>query len=157
MKRVYGYPNRHGLYDPAYERDACGIGFVAHIRGVRSHEIVLNAAEVLRNMEHRGACGCEANTGDGAGMLTALPHEFLRRVARDELAADLPAPGQFAAGLVFLPTDRAERDQCLETVARIVARAGADAGRLAGRADRRPSRPTWDRPRGPHSRSAGSC
>jgi glutamate synthase (NADPH/NADH) large chain len=125
-KSVHGYPNptRHGLYDPAFERDACGIGFVAHIRGVRSHEIVLNAAEVLRNMEHRGACGCEANTGDGAGMLTALPHEFLRRVARDELAADLPAPGQFAAGLVFLPTDRAERDHCLETVARIVAQQG---------------------------------
>ena len=105
-KSVHGYPTRHGLYDPASERDACGIGFVAHIRGVRSHEIVLNAAEVLRNMEHRGACGCEANTGDGAGMLTALPHEFLRRVARDELAADLPAPGQFAAGLVFLSQPR---------------------------------------------------
>ena len=76
------------------------MGFVAHIKGVRSHQIVEDAYTVLKNMEHRGACGCEANTGDGAGMLTALPHEFLARVAREELQADLPEPGMFGAGAV---------------------------------------------------------
>src|SRR4030067_183854 len=102
-------PPKQGLYDPAYEHDSCGVGFVAHIKGQRSHQILLDAREALHNMDHRGACGCEANTGDGAGILTALPHEFLQRVVREELKAELPPPGQFAAGIVFLPTDPAER------------------------------------------------
>ncbi|MFV2068083.1 MAG: glutamate synthase central domain-containing protein, partial [Pirellulales bacterium] len=123
-RRQAGFPVRHGLYDPAHEHDSCGVGFVAHIRGERSHQIVLDADQVLRSMDHRGACGCEANTGDGAGILTALPHEFLRKVARDDLAADLPEPGRFAAGLVFLPTDAGERTRCQETVERIVAEQG---------------------------------
>ena len=100
---------KHGLYDPANEKDSCGVGFVAHIKGQRSHQIVLDADQVLRNMDHRGACGCEANTGDGAGILTALPHEFLRKVAKVDLSADLPEPGQFAAGIVFLPQHEQER------------------------------------------------
>ena len=88
-------------------------GFVAHIKGKRSHQILIDAEEVLRNMDHRGACGCEPNTGDGAGILTALPHEFLQRgVVKQELNATLPPPGQFAAGIVFLPRDaRAERER----------------------------------------------
>jgi glutamate synthase (NADPH/NADH) large chain len=64
----FGLPRKHGLYDPAQEKDSCGVGFVAHIKGERSHQIVLDADEVLRNMDHRGACGCEANTGDGSGI-----------------------------------------------------------------------------------------
>src|SRR5918999_4725748 len=94
-------PPKQGLYDPAYEHDSCGVGFVAHVKGLRSHQILIDAEEVLHNMDHRGACGCEPNTGDGAGILTALPHEFLTRVVRQELAAELPPPGQFAAGNVF--------------------------------------------------------
>ena len=86
-------PAKHGLYDPAFEHDSCGVGFVAHIKGVRSHQILLDAEEVLRNMDHRGACGCEANTGDGAGILTALPHEFLAKVVKADLGVDLPAAG----------------------------------------------------------------
>ncbi|NIP85490.1 MAG: glutamate synthase subunit alpha [Planctomycetales bacterium] len=117
-------PVRQGLYDPANEHDACGVGFVAHIKGQRSHQIILDADEVLRNMDHRGACGCEANTGDGAGILTALPHEFLRKVARQDLAADLPAPGQFAAGLIFLPTIEEERLRCKEVVEQMIAEEG---------------------------------
>ena len=78
-----GAPAKHGLYDPANEKDGCGVGFVAHIKGQRSHQILVDAAEVLSNMDHRGGCGCEPNTGDGAGMLTALPHEFLAKVVRD--------------------------------------------------------------------------
>src|SRR5210317_118156 len=90
-------PDKHGLYDPAFEKDSCGVGFVAHIKGQRSHQIVEDAYQTLLHMDHRGACGCEPNTGDGAGILTALPHEFLAKVARDDLQADLPEPGQFGA------------------------------------------------------------
>ena len=74
IEKRLGYPEKQGLYDPANEKDSCGVGFVANIKGKRSHQIVLDADEVLRAMDHRGACGCEANTCDGAGMLTALPH-----------------------------------------------------------------------------------
>ena len=91
-------PSAHGLYDPSQERESCGVGFVAHIKGQRSHQIVVDADTILRNMEHRGACGCEPNTGDGAGILTALPHEFLRRVADEAFGVELPEPGRFAAG-----------------------------------------------------------
>ncbi|MCA9066343.1 MAG: hypothetical protein KDA96_24920, partial [Planctomycetaceae bacterium] len=73
----YGAPEATGLYDPQNERDNCGVGFVANIKGVRSRQIVDDADRILRHMDHRGACGCEENTGDGAGMLTALPHRFL--------------------------------------------------------------------------------
>src|SRR3954470_24494156 len=120
----FGPPPKQGLYDPAYEHDSCGVGFVAHIKGKRSHQILIDAEEVLRNMDHRGACGCEPNTGDGAGILTALPYEFLQRVAKQELKATLPAPGQFAAGIVFLPRDAAEREKCKKVVGEIIAAQG---------------------------------
>src|SRR3954471_22445081 len=120
----FGPPPKQGLYDPAFEHDSCGVGFVAHIKGKRSHQILIDAEEVLRNMDHRGACGCEPNTGDGAGVLTALPHEFLRRVVKKELGAELPQPGQFAAGIVFLPKDAAERAHCKKVVEEFVAAQG---------------------------------
>jgi glutamate synthase (NADPH/NADH) large chain len=120
----FGYPEKHGLYDPAHEHDSCGVGFVAHIKGQRSHQIVDDAYVVLKNMDHRGACGCEANTGDGAGILTALPHEFLARVAKDELNTDLPEPGKFGAGVVFLPQKADERDKCKAAVEQIIAEQG---------------------------------
>jgi glutamate synthase (NADPH/NADH) large chain len=121
---IYGLPQKQGLYDPAFEKDACGVGFVAHIKGQRSHQIIRDAQTVLGNMDHRGACGCEANTGDGAGILTALPHEFLRKVVKTDLRTELPAPGQFAAGIVFLPTDAAQRAECKQTVEQIIAEQG---------------------------------
>nr|MCS5626992.1 glutamate synthase large subunit [Planctomycetota bacterium] len=105
-----------GLYDPANEKDSCGVGFIADIKGRRSHQMILDAREMLDHMSHRGACGCEANTGDGAGFLTALPHEFLTRVAREDLEKELPGPGQFAAGNVFLPRDKTFRQECKATV-----------------------------------------
>ena len=98
----HGLPPARGLYNPANEKDACGVGFVAHIKGQRSHQIVLDADEILRNMDHRGGCGCEANTGDGAGILTALPHEFLARVARTDLGVELPPAGHFGEGFTVL-------------------------------------------------------
>lgn len=120
----FGLPKKHGLYNPANEKDACGVGFVAHVKGERSHQIVLDAEIVLRNMDHRGACGCEYNTGDGAGMLTALPHEFLHKVAKEDLGQPLPDPGQYAAGLVFLPTVAAEREKCVAVFNRIIEEQG---------------------------------
>jgi len=113
-----------GLYDPQFEHDSCGVGFVAHIKGQRSHQIILDANDVLINMTHRGACGSEPNTGDGAGFLTALPHDFLAKVAQRDLGITLPEPGQFAAGLVFLPKKAEEREHCKDALARIVAEQG---------------------------------
>ena len=120
----YGYPEKQGLYDPANEKENCGVGFVAHIKGERNHQIVLDAYDILLAMDHRGACGCESNTGDGAGIMTALPHEFLARVAKDELGVELPEAGKFGAGIVFLPTDEQERAKCKETVERIIQEQG---------------------------------
>ena len=120
----FGLPEKQGLYDPAFEKDACGVGFVAHIKGQRSHQIVLDANEIMMNMEHRGACGCEANTGDGAGMLTGFPYDFMRKVAKDELDADLPEEGRFGAGVVFLPQDDDQRAQCKATVEQIITEQG---------------------------------
>jgi glutamate synthase (NADPH/NADH) large chain len=124
LPRFSSLPRKQGLYDPAFEHDSCGVGIVAHIKGHRSHQILIDAEEVLRNMDHRGACGCEPNTGDGAGILTALPHEFVKRVVRQELGAELPPPGQFAAGIVFLPRDEAQRAKCKKVVSEIVAAQG---------------------------------
>ena len=115
-----GYPAPQGLYDPRYEKDRCGVGFVAHIKGARTHQMILDADEILRNMNHRGACGCEPNTGDGAGILTALPHEFLRKAVLADLGAELPAPGEFAAGVVFLPRIDTEREHCKREVESII-------------------------------------
>jgi len=117
-------PAAQGLYDPANEHDSCGVGFVAHIRGQASHQIVRDAEHLLCRMDHRGARGAETNTGDGAGMLTGLPHEFLARVAREELGTELPAPGRYGAGVVFLPKDTAERERCRSVVERVCAEEG---------------------------------
>ncbi|MEE9413159.1 MAG: hypothetical protein V3V22_08925, partial [Methylococcales bacterium] len=77
-----GIPHKQGLYDPENEKDSCGVGFIAHIKGVRSHQIILDAGKALEAMAHRGACGCESNTGDGAGILTALPMQLLTKIAK---------------------------------------------------------------------------
>ncbi|MHB8970361.1 MAG: glutamate synthase large subunit [Pirellulaceae bacterium] len=119
-----GLPAKHGLYDPAHEHDSCGVGLVAHIKGQRSHQMVVDALHVLRRMNHRGACGCEVNTGDGAGILTALPHEFLSEVARTTFRTPLPDAGAYAAGVVFLPTLAAERAECKRVVEQLIASQG---------------------------------
>ncbi|MFK7735694.1 MAG: glutamate synthase large subunit [Pirellulaceae bacterium] len=124
MNPLLHLPSENGLYTPELEHDSCGVGFVAHIKGERSHQNVLDAHTLLMAMEHRGGCGCEDNTGDGAGMLTALPHEFIAKVAKADLGANLPPPGEFGAGLVFLPKDPAERAKCKEAVNELVAEYG---------------------------------
>ncbi|HSU77393.1 MAG TPA: hypothetical protein VLI89_09985, partial [Burkholderiales bacterium] len=93
-----------GLYRPENEHDACGVGFVANIKGRRSHAIVRQACQVLINLLHRGACGCEPNTGDGAGILLQMPDRFVRREAA-RLGITLPGAKQYGSGLVFLPRD----------------------------------------------------
>ena len=98
------FPERQGLYDPAFEKDACGVGFVVHIKGQPSHTIVRHAMQVLVNLNHRGACGCEVNTGDGAGINMQLPDLFLRKVAAAAGFA-LPPLGHYGVGMVFLPKD----------------------------------------------------
>ena len=90
-------PKREGLYDPSFESDACGVGFVAHLDGRKSHATVQSGVQLLKNLQHRGACGCEVNTGDGAGILIQTPDRFLRKVA----PASLPAVGQYGAGLIW--------------------------------------------------------
>ena len=119
-----GFPEKQGLYDPAFEKDSCGVGFVAHIKGKPSHQIVVDAEIMLQRMEHRGGCGCEPTTGDGAGILTGMPHDFCVKVAKQDLDVDLPAAGLFAAGNVFLPTDASQRQTCIETVEKIIAEQG---------------------------------
>ncbi len=104
-------PVAQGLYDPRHEHDACGVGFVVDIEGRRSHDIVDMGLEVLLNMEHRGASGSEADTGDGAGMLLQIPHRFLKREC-DGLGFELPEPGSYAVGMVFLPSERHGRREC---------------------------------------------
>jgi glutamate synthase domain-containing protein 2/glutamate synthase domain-containing protein 1/glutamate synthase domain-containing protein 3 len=123
MKNGFGRIGANGLYDPAHEHDACGVGFVANIRGERSHEIVEQGIEVLINLEHRGACGCDPNTGDGAGLIIQIPDEFMRREAKTK-GIDLPDPGRYAVGQIFLAQDEAVARQQEEILERIVADEG---------------------------------
>jgi glutamate synthase (NADPH/NADH) large chain len=100
-----------GLYLPQMEKDACGIGFVAHLKGEKSHRIIKDALTMLENMEHRGACGCEENTGDGAGILLQIPHDFYKLEVKKS-GIDLPALGNYGTGFVFFPQDEAKRNEC---------------------------------------------
>ena len=108
--RVPGLPEPQGLYHPSHEHDACGIGFVAHIKGQKSHDIIEKGIQILINLTHRGACGCDPETGDGAGILIQIPHTFFAREA-PRLGFTLPAPGEYGVGMVFLPVERHQRLQ----------------------------------------------
>ncbi len=108
---IPGLPPPQGLYDPRNEKDACGIGFVADIKGRKSHDIVEKGLEVLKNLYHRGAQGCDPCTGDGAGILLQVPHEFFRRVCGD-IGLRLPQGGAYGVGMVYLPQDAKSRNQC---------------------------------------------
>src|ERR1041384_3988979 len=99
-------PGAQGLYNPEDERDGVGVGFVVDIKGRKSHGIIRKALEVLINLEHRGACGCEANTGDGAGILIQIPDAFFRKT----VTFTLPEAGSYGAGLVFLPHAARDRE-----------------------------------------------
>src|SRR5262245_50252335 len=118
-------PAAQGLYDPRYEHDACGVGFVADLKNRKKHDIIRKAIQVLINLQHRGACGCEANTGDGAGIILQTPDSFLRQEC-ERLNITLPVPGEYGVGMVFLPADLQDRRHCEDLFEYIVRKQGQD-------------------------------
>ena len=101
-------PPAEGLYDPSLEKDSCGVGFIANIKGKKSHQIVSDALNILCNLEHRGAVGADPRAGDGAGILVQIPHAFFARKAA-EIGFQLPEPGDYAVGALFMPKETAWR------------------------------------------------
>jgi glutamate synthase (ferredoxin) len=116
-------PVKQGLYDPQFEHDACGVGFVVHKLGKKSHDIVQQALTILVNLDHRGACGAEVNTGDGAGILMQLPHKFFQKVTASQ-GINLPEPGQYGVGMIYTSPDPDVRAKTREIFAKIVAEEG---------------------------------
>jgi glutamate synthase (ferredoxin) len=115
-----GPPPKQGLYDPQFEHDACGVGFVVNIKGKKSNTVVKQGIQILKNLDHRGACGSEVNTGDGAGILMQLPHAFLKKVAKKDARINLPEPGLYASGNIFMPRNATQRRKIEEVFARVV-------------------------------------
>ncbi len=115
----YGLPQAQGLYNPRHEHDACGIGFVANIDGEKTHDIIVKGIQVLVNLAHRGACGCDPETGDGAGLLIQIPHPFFARECSN-LGFTLPEPGSYGVGMIFFPVERQERLLCEGVIERLV-------------------------------------
>lgn len=118
MKTI-GVPKKQGLYDPRFEHDACGVGFVANIKGKKSHDIVQQALTILANLDHRGAVGCEHNTGDGAGILLQMPDSFLRKVC-GPLGIELPEQGKYGVAMVFTSPEATERNSARHILERIL-------------------------------------
>ena len=116
-------PGRQGMYDPANEHDACGLGFIAHIKGRKNHAIVQHGLSILENLTHRGATGADPLQGDGAGILIQLPDAFLRR-ACGKLGLTLPAAGHYGVGMVFLPREPASRMACEQEIERAIVSEG---------------------------------
>src|SRR6202167_2561516 len=118
-----GLPEPQGLYHPRHEHDACGIGFVANIKGQKSHDIIVKGIQVLINLTHRGACGCDPETGDGAGVLIQIPHRFFAHKCAD-LGFTLPAAGEYGVGMTFLPVEPQARQACEGILEKIVVAEG---------------------------------
>ncbi len=118
-----GFPPKQGLYDPQFERDACGMGFVVDVQGRPSHSIIQQAITVLERLTHRGAKGAEATTGDGAGIMLQIPHKFFQQQT-EQLGFSLPQPGEYGVGMLFLPHDPALRQRCEQAMARLIAEEG---------------------------------
>src|ERR1035441_8354537 len=118
-RRTLGPPPKQGLYDPWFEHDSCGVGFVVDIKGRKSNQILKQAIQILKSLDHRGAAGSEANTGDGAGVLIQMPHAFRKDACR-KIRIALPEPGEYGCGLVFLPRDRIKRPRLGERFEEIV-------------------------------------
>src|SRR5690349_10149827 len=118
-----GVPVARGLFDPALEKDSCGVGFIADIKGRKSHKIVEDGLQILLNLEHRGAVGADPRAGDGAGILVQIPHRFFARKAA-ELGFALPEPGHYGVGYAFMPRDPQARQTILDIFAEAVQREG---------------------------------
>src|SRR3977135_4071092 len=123
-----GLPAAQGLYDPALDKDSCGVGFIADIKGRKSHQIVEDALTILLNLEHRGAGGADPRAGDGAGILVQIPHKFFAKKAA-ELGFTLPAPGQYAVGTLFMPHDTTRQKEIADIYEDVIA---AEGMRLLG-------------------------
>ncbi|MDB6075064.1 MAG: glutamate synthase family protein, partial [Verrucomicrobiaceae bacterium] len=121
--RNFGLPEKQGLYDPQFEHDACGVGFVCHMKGKRSHDIIGQALTILVNLDHRGAVGAETNTGDGAGILMQVPHGFLKKAAV-KVGITLPEAGQYGVGMVYSSPDPKEREESAALFEKITAQEG---------------------------------
>ena len=118
-----GFPEPQGLYDPRNEHDACGVGFVAHIKGTKSHGIVTQALEILKNLDHRGAVGADPLLGDGAGILIQIPDTLYRGWAASA-GLTLPAAGDYAVAMCFLPQDAQAREFIVGTFEKFIAKEG---------------------------------
>mgnify|MGYP001209517102 FL=1 len=116
--QIYGLPKKNGLYDPQFEKDSCGVGLVANVKGIPSREIMDDAFHINSQMDHRGGCGFEENTGDGAGILVAIPDSFFQAEAK-KIGVQLPKKDQYAVGNIFLPTLKKERDKCIKLIEKI--------------------------------------
>ncbi|RYD48749.1 MAG: glutamate synthase subunit alpha, partial [Verrucomicrobiaceae bacterium] len=119
QKSPFGWPEPQGLWHPSREKDACGVGFIAHLKGKRSHDIVLKTLTMNEHMDHRGASGSDPATGDGAGMLIQMPDKFLRR----EMAAkgvELPPEGDYGSGLVFFPPENSLRNLAMQVFEHVI-------------------------------------
>ncbi len=116
-------PRRQGLYDPQFEHDSCGVGFVCNIKGKKTHLIIEQGINVLERLSHRGAVGADSQTGDGAGLLIQIPHLFLECACKRS-GITLPGPGDYGTGLIFLPVDSAERRMCMDIFEKIITEEG---------------------------------
>jgi glutamate synthase (NADPH) large chain len=119
MMNYTHFPEKQGLYDPGFEHDSCGVGFVCNIKGEKSNSIIKQGIEILRRLAHRGAVGADPKTGDGAGILIQIPHEFFKKVASIN-KIDLPGPGLYGTGLIFLPQDNKEREFCKSVFEKVI-------------------------------------
>ncbi|RKX86878.1 MAG: glutamate synthase subunit alpha, partial [Spirochaetes bacterium] len=119
---------KQGLYDPGYEHDACGVGFVVEISGKASHQTVVDGITILKNLEHRGAVGSDVNSGDGAGILVQIPHEFFVK----ELEFELPSSGSYGVGMFFLPIDEDKRNSVITIITDVV---GSEGSAIVGTRD----------------------
>jgi len=114
---------KYGLYDSRFEHDSCGVGFVCNIQGQKSHAIIEKGIQALVHLLHRGAVGADPKTGDGAGLLIQVPHEFLKQEC-SKIKIDLPERGNYGVGMVFLPQDKHEREFCEDNFLRIIQKEG---------------------------------
>ena len=118
-----GLPEKQGMYDPAFEHDACGVGFISNIKGKVSHDLINQGLQILKNLAHRGGVGSDPDTGDGAGILIQMPHDFMSKVCKNE-GIDLPAKGDYGVGMLFLSPDADTREKSLADLGKIIAEEG---------------------------------
>ncbi|MBC7743913.1 MAG: glutamate synthase large subunit [Flavobacterium sp.] len=121
--KAEGKKTKQGLYKEEFEHDACGVGYIAQIKGIKSHKIVSDCLTILENMEHRGACGCDPDSGDGAGILIQLPHKFFKQVC-NEINIILPEPGQYGVGMLFLPKKPTLKEACRNAINKVAQKSG---------------------------------